>query len=83
MDQCSRHRMELMQRLTRSMGQIVADDVPSGVGIAVILTGADGKGWTTFTSNQDRSTTVRMLRDAADKLEQHLDAPLGALDRTN
>jgi len=45
--------MDVMQQLTQSVGQIVTEEVPSGVGIAVILAVLTAREWTTFTSNLD------------------------------
>jgi len=76
-------KLSEMERAIQTIGRIVGDAMPPGVGFVLTLHSTGEAGWSTYITNLKRADTVKAMREMALVIEQNLDAPPGAILREN
>ncbi len=66
-----RATLEEAERIARSIGIEVIEAIPAGWGFTILLSSLGEAGFSTYMSSIDRQDTVKLLREMADKIENH------------
>jgi len=65
----------ILEAKARSVGKVIGDSLPPGVGFALLMFDFGEGGQMTYVSNAQRDDMVRALRECADTVEDHKDSP--------